>query len=395
MKYESKHAKKQNNKRKTIVKRKIMVKRKTIVTILSIIVGIAVIILVTLNFQVIYGFIGSKINILRSRLFANAGEKNEEVADAVEEIIAEDSNTENKEPEDSSKEELPEATGDEEADQSEDEEDANKSVPTIELEVYEGPIYSPTDDICYYRIRAIVTGEPYPEISFSKDDSLGSLGPDKAQVNLKRDSNTYILTAVASNSEGKTSDTKTLIRSCNRPPDIKDISLSSDTLYVGKQYEVSVEAIDLDDDELTYSWSVTGGSIVDNTVNPIKWNTPGTPDDYTISVAVGDGKGNTSKTSMAAYVGEVTAVIEQQSTSLNLPRKEGEGGYIEFEVDTFIGEDIYAGDTSNNKPCSGFVSFDISDLSGGTVESASLILSGAVVSGDPLFSPYRMLYINV
>jgi len=394
MKYESKHAKKQDNKRKAIVKGKIMVKRKTIVTILSIIAGIAIIILVILNFQVIYGFIDSKINILRSRLFTNAGEKNEEVADAVEEIIAEDSNTEDKEPEDSQEEELPEATGDEEADQSEDEKDANKSVPTIELEVYEGPIYSPTDDICYYRIRAIVTGEPYPVIDFSKDDSLGSLGPDKAQINLKRDSKTFILTAVASNSEGKASDTKTLIWSCNRPPDIKDISLSSDTLYVGKQYEVSVEAIDLDDDELTYSWSVTGGSIVDNTVNPIKWNTPGTPDDYTISVAVDDGKGNTSKTSVGVYVGEVI-VVEQGPVSLNIPKKEGEGGYIEFERGTFIGGDIYAGDTSKNKPCSGFVSFDISGLGGSTVETASLILSGAVVSGDPLFSSYRMLYINV
>ncbi|GAG70625.1 unnamed protein product [marine sediment metagenome] len=94
MKYEMKHAKKQNNKRKAIVKRKVMVKRKTLVITLSIIVGIAVIILVILNFQVISGFIDSKINILRSRLFANAGEKNEESTDAVEEIIAEDSNTE-------------------------------------------------------------------------------------------------------------------------------------------------------------------------------------------------------------------------------------------------------------------------------------------------------------
>ena len=393
MKYEMKHAKKQNNKRKAIVKRKVMVKRKTLVITLSIIVGIAVIILVILNFQVISGFIDSKINILRSRLFANAGEKNEESTDAVEEIIAEDSSTEDK-----TAEELPEATNDEEDDQGEDDRDTEKSMPTIKLEVYEGPLYSPTDDICYYRIRAIVTGEPYPEINFSKDDSLGSLDLDKAQVNLKRDSKTYILTATASNSEGKASDTITLIWNCNRPPDIKGISLSSDTLYVGKQYEVSVEAIDLDDDELTYSWSVTGGSFVDNTVNPIKWNTPDTPGDYEISVAVDDGKGNTSETSVKVYIGEVTAVVEQQSTSLNLPRKEGEGGYIEFGGGTFIGGDIYAGDTSNNKPCSGFVSFDISGLSGGTVETASLTFSDVTELGAPLYFsnfPNRMLNINV
>ncbi|GAH68557.1 unnamed protein product, partial [marine sediment metagenome] len=68
---------------------------------------------------------------------------------------------------------------------------------------------------------------------------------------------------------------------------------------------------------------MTGGSIVDSSVNPTKWNTPDTTDDYTISVAVDDGKGNTSETSVKVYIGEVTAVVEQQSTSLNLPRKEG------------------------------------------------------------------------
>jgi len=380
MKYEMKHAKKQNNKRKTIVK------RKTLVTILSIIVGIAVIILVILNFQVISGFIDSKINILRSRLFANAGEKNEESTDAVEEIIAEDSNTEDKTAEVLPEEELQEVTVDEK--------DTNRSLPTIKLEVYEGPLYSKADDICFYRIEASVTGEPYPEINFSKDDSLGSLGPDKTQVNLKRDSKTYILTATASNSEGKASDTLTLIWNCNRSPDIKGISLSSDTLYVGKQYEVSVEAIDLDDDNLTYSWSVTGGSIVDNTINPIKWNTPDTPDNYTISVAVDDGKGNTSETSIKVYIGELTTVVEQQSTSLNLPRKEGEGGYVEFGGGMHPGGDIYAGDSVGNKPCSGFVSFDISGVGGKTVESATLKFNEALVSGDPLSFLY-MLKINV
>jgi len=82
-----KHAREQDKKRKAVVKRKTLVKRKAVVTILSIIVGIAVIILVVLNFQVISGFINSKINILSSRLSGNTGEKNEESTGAVEEIM--------------------------------------------------------------------------------------------------------------------------------------------------------------------------------------------------------------------------------------------------------------------------------------------------------------------
>ena len=33
-----------------------------------------------------------------------------------------------------------------------------------------------TDDICYYRVKAIVTGKPSPTVKFSKDDSGGVFG---------------------------------------------------------------------------------------------------------------------------------------------------------------------------------------------------------------------------
>jgi len=389
MKYEMKHAKKEDK------RKKVKIEKKAIIIALSIMVGIAIIVLAGLNFRMIYGFINSKIGILTSRLSNETDEKNEVVADEAENIEIEDTNTEDNMVEDLPEEELPEATDNKDDSQEEDKEDASRSIPTIKLEVYEGPLYSKADDVCYYRIKASVTGEPYPEIKFSKDDSLGSLGPDKAQVNLKRDSKTYILTATASNSEGKVSDTVTLIWNCNRAPDIKGISLSSDTLYVGKQYEASVEAIDLDGDELSYAWSVTGGSIVDNTTNPVKWNTPNTAGDYKISVAVSDGKGNTSQASILVYVGEVTVVEQSSTTSTVVPRKEDEGGYVEFGGTTYNSGNVYAGDSENNKPCMGFISFDISGLSGSIVESASLTFSGAIVSGDPLFLTYRILYINV
>ena len=39
--------------------------------------------------------------------------------------------------------------------------------PTIKLSIYDGPTYSVTDQVCYYRVRAIVTGSSSPTISFS------------------------------------------------------------------------------------------------------------------------------------------------------------------------------------------------------------------------------------
>jgi len=157
---------------------------------------------------------------------------------------------------------------------------------------------------------------------------------------------------------------------------------------VEQQYEVSADVSDLDGDVLSYTWSVTGGSVVDNTANPIEWNTPAAPGDYQISIVVDDGNGNTAEASIGVYVGEV--VIEQTPETpatpkdINISKKEGEGGYIEYGGVNSIGGNIYAGDSTGNKPCGGFISFDISNLGGSTVESASLTFSNAQVSGDPM-----------
>jgi hypothetical protein len=81
----------------------------------------------------------------------------------------------------------------------------DKKAPTIELIVYQGPVYSEEDDVYYYRVEAKVTGNPQPEVDFSKDDSNGSWGPTKVQINLKR-GQSYTLTATAKNSEGQATD---------------------------------------------------------------------------------------------------------------------------------------------------------------------------------------------
>jgi len=90
----------------------------------------------------------------------------------------------------------------------------SENFPTIKLEIYEGPIYSDGDDICYYRVEAIVTGDPEPTVSFSKDDSGGVWGPYITQVNLTRSSPNYTLTAVAENIEGESTDSLSLYWGC-------------------------------------------------------------------------------------------------------------------------------------------------------------------------------------
>jgi len=92
------------------------------------------------------------------------------------------------------------------------------SEPTIDLEIYEGPLYSEADGVCYYRVKAIVSGNPTPEIEFSKDDSGGAWGSTKCQINLESPSETYMLTATAVNSEGEDSDSIEITWGCEEEP---------------------------------------------------------------------------------------------------------------------------------------------------------------------------------
>lgn len=282
--------------------------------------------------------------------------------------------------------------------------------PTISLKIYEGPLYSASDDTCYYKVKAVVTGKPAPTIKFSKDDSEGLLGSGMAQINLKRNMKTYTLTATASNSQGTVMDSITLNWGCNSNPAISEVKLSSDIVYVDKQYELTVKASDSDGDKLTYKWTVSGGTLIADNLETVKWNTPSKSDNYEVKVVVQDGRGGSSSKSISVYVGNVEVAqttqppqtsppttsppetsppttsppTSPQQTSLDLPKKTNEGGYLEYGGETFAGGNIYAGDSANNKPCVGFISFDIASIAGKTIEAATLTLSSAAVQGDPL-----------
>jgi len=92
--------------------------------------------------------------------------------------------------------------------------DTQAVAPTIKLQIYEGPTYSQSDDVCYYRIGAVVTGSPSPTVTFSKDDSNGSFGSKKVQINLTKGSPNYTLIAKVKNSAGEATDSITLDWGC-------------------------------------------------------------------------------------------------------------------------------------------------------------------------------------
>jgi len=256
----------------------------------------------------------------------------------------------------------------------------SKSAPTITLSVYEGPTYSPADGVCYYRIEAIVTGNPAPTVTFSKDDSGGAWGSKKTQINLNP-GDTYTLVATATNSEGVATASMNITYGCsegvNREPVVSDISISNPNPVTNTEYDISVTASDPDSDTLTFNWSAPG-IITNGTSNPAKWKTSMDAGTYTVSVSVSDGKGHTVSRTKSVVVSAPPII------SADLNKVASEGGYVEKDGGINAGGCLYAGDSGSNKQVFGFISFDISSLSGRTIQSANAVFSLSQQWGNPI-----------
>jgi len=269
--------------------------------------------------------------------------------------------------------------GEEEAEEEAEEEvtDEENEAPAISLEIYEGPLYSSADDVCYWRVKAIITGKPSPTVEFNRDDSGGAWGSKKAQVNLGDPSETFTLTANATNSEGGAKDSIVLTWKCNRPPEIADIVMIGDH-FVGVTYTVSVSASDPDGDTLSYNWSVNGGSLNSNTGNAVDWTMPATAGNYKVTVEADDGNGgNDQKT-------KTVTVTDLPVFSMNVPIALGEGGWMVSDTNFGQSDSCYcAGDSVGDNTYKGYISFDISGLAGSTIKSATLTFNLYIAVGDP------------
>jgi len=127
-------------------------------------------------------------------------------------------------------------------------------IPTIKLQIYEGPTAA-TGDVCYYRVEATVTGSPAPQVTFSKDDSGGAFGSEKVQVNLTESSPNYTLTAKAKNSAGEANASINLSWGCGPLAVEKTLVLNPSILgTVGPSGFVAPGVIIIADSEFNTDW---------------------------------------------------------------------------------------------------------------------------------------------
>jgi len=77
----------------------------------------------------------------------------------------------------------------------------------------------------------------------------------------------------------------------NRAPVIHKVSADRYTVFVGDTVNVSVDATDPDEDELTYSWSATGGTFINRHQQSARWIAPKREDSFDLQVTVRDENG--------------------------------------------------------------------------------------------------------
>ena len=136
----------------------------------------------------------------------------------------------------------------------------------------------------------------------------------------------------------------------------------------GTAYDVTATVSDPDGDSLSYAWTATGGILKGDTSSTLKWATPLSAGTYVISLKVSDGKGGEDTKSL-------NVDVTKSSVNANLAKVLNEIGCIRSDQQVFGGWQFGVGDDNFNKSYRGFVSFDISGLTGATIQDAVLTLN--------------------
>ena len=112
----------------------------------------------------------------------------------------------------------------------------------------------------------------------------------------------YIISVNVTNEAGNwTTRSISIVVKENIPPEITELWASEKWVVPSGNCTIICEASDLDEDELSYEWSASGGNITGEG-HTVTWLAPSDSDDYTIRVVVRDGMGGESSTSLSIKV---------------------------------------------------------------------------------------------
>lgn len=98
-----------------------------------------------------------------------------------------------------------------------------------------------------------------------------------------------------------------LMISCSEPPAnvapaVIQVSTSKSQVALGEQISLEALCYDADGDTISYSWSATGGTLGSSSSIPTTWIAPNIAGDYTITLTITDGRGNSDNASVQINV---------------------------------------------------------------------------------------------
>jgi len=235
-----------------------------------------------------------------------------------------------------------------------------KEAPTIVLEVYDGPDYSEADNIYYYRVEAIATGTPDPEVKFSEDDNVSLIGTNRVEVGVDI-GDSYDLTATAENLAGTASVTITLDGPFGEEVAEEEEIIEEESGEGTEEEEAGDEAEEEAGDEAEEEAGDEAEEEAGDEAEEEEEEEAG--DEEELEVA-------------ELLINEADIYPNE-----NLSGTLYETGHVQSASEHFMR--IFVGDTDSAIQCKGYLSFDITELHGKEVQNAEIHFINLTKGGAP------------
>lgn len=174
---------------------------------------------------------------------------------------------------------------------------STNQVPTVSLNA-DATIVKPNETTT---IRADASDPDNDPLTYAWQATGGTLSSDNASQIMwtaPASEGTYTITCVVTDSKGgqASASITIIVRQANRPPQIQELTATPKQVEPTDTTQLKCEAVDPDDDKLTYTWSVkpSAGNF-QGSGNQVVWQAPPQEGDFTIQCVVSDGVAVDSK----------------------------------------------------------------------------------------------------
>ena len=229
-------------------------------------------------------------------------------------------------------------------------------------------------------VRCAASDADDASVSFKWACTGGSFSGDGPTVTWQAPPNygTYTITVTVEDSKGGSAQASLpLTVGANQSPGISELVANPSAVLYGESVTVRCVANDPDGDVVDYTWSASGGDI-SGVGDTVTWVAPNKGGDFYIKVVVSDGKGGETESNVMVTVSTVTRTVTITPVA-------EETGTVDSNGDKDNSRTM-AGDDANDVGYCAYWSFNVWDLAGEKIQSASLDFGPYEQVGNPFSS---------